>query len=318
MARSRALPWPRASRSPFAWWRDHWRDARESLSFITEHLSTSLLVWLLIGIALALPAGLYLLQRNLAVADDEWQGRVGLSVYFTLDATPEQIEAGVRLARESRLVADVNSIDPATALREFESFAGLANALELLDDNPLPHSLKLSLVGFADLLDLQELAERFEGAAGVDLVVVEKHWLERLAALTTLVKRLGLLIGVLFAVGAVLVTAASVRLAIEARLDELRVQKLVGASPAFLRRPFLYFGILYGLGGALLALMVLSLALVALEGPLVRLLESYGGDLKVAGFDPSFLAGVLLLGALLGLFGALLASRSRLDAIEIV
>ena len=241
-------------------------------------------------------------------------------MYFTTDATAEQIEAGVELARSSSLVADVESIDPDSALREFEAFAGLGDALELLDDNPLPHSLRLSLVGFADLLDLEELAERFEGAEGVDVVVVEKHWLERLAALTTLVKRLGLLIGVLFAIGAVLVTAASVRLAIEERLEELRVQKLVGRI-ARLPAPAvsLFWGALRARWGAarpdgavVCAGCARGTAGTAIARQLRRGLES-------GGLRPQLPDGrAAMLGALLGLFGAWLASRQRLKTIEIV
>ena len=115
-----------------------------------------------------------------------------------------------------------------------------------------------------------------------------------------------------------MVTATSVRLAIEARLDELRVQKLVGASNAFLRRPFLYFGLLYGLGGGLIALMLISAIVLLLETPLSALMVSFGGTMEVVGFDLSFLLGLLLVGGGLGLFGALVASQRRLSAIEVV
>ena len=178
--------------------------------------------------------------------------------------------------------------------------------------------MKITLQNSADVIDLQDTARILEQQPGVDEVVIEKTWLERLAALSSLVNRLGVILGAMFAVGAVLVTATSVRLAIEARLDELRVQKLVGASMSYLRRPFLYFGLLYGLGGALIALMLLSAVLLLLETPLATLLGSYGGTLNIVGFDPTFLAGLLGLGGLLGLFGALLASQARLAAIEVV
>jgi len=194
----------------------------------------------------------------------------------------------------------------------------LNDSLDLLAANPLPNSLKVTLASSADVLDLQNVARALGSQAGVDEVVIEKTWLERLAALSSLVNRLGMVLGVMFALGAVLVTATSVRLAIEARLDELRVQKLVGASNAFLRRPFLYFGLLYGLGGALIALMLLSAVLLVLEAPLAALLGSYGNSLNIIGFDARFLVGLLLLGGVLGLFGAILASQQRLGAVEVV
>lgn len=315
---SRSRPWPSPPRARFAWFRDHARVASESLSYLSARLATSLLVWLLIGIALALPAGLYLLQKNLSNLTGEWQGRPGLSVYFERGAQATDIDALMERARRHPKVQNVWHISPQEALAEFQEFSGLAESLDLLASNPLPSSLKVTLANSAEVIDLQDVARRLDGQTGVDEVVIEKTWLERLAALSSLVNRLGLILGCMFALGAVLVTASSVRLAIEARLDELRVQKLVGASDAFLRRPFLYFGLLYGLGGGLVALMLISAVLMLLETPLSTLMGSYGGSLTVVGFDVSFLAGMLALGGVLGLFGALLASQRRLSSIEVV
>lgn len=313
-----AGPWPSPPRSRFAWLRDHARVASESLSYLSSRLATSLLVWLLIGIALALPAGLYLLQVNLANLTGEWQGRPGVSVYFTADAEAEAIAQLVSKAEAHSKVQKVWHITPEEALAEFQEFSGLAESMDLLAANPLPSSLKVTLTNSADVIDLQDLARVLDGQPGVDEVVIEKTWLERLAALSSLVNRLGVILGAMFAIGAVLVTATSVRLAIEARLDELRVQKLVGASMAYLRRPFLYFGLLYGLGGALIALMLISALLLLLETPLATLMGSYGGTLNIVGFDPRFLVGLLALGGVLGMFGALLASQQRLSTIEVV
>lgn len=311
-------PWYPPRRSVRAWLRDHGRVAQESLGYISGRLGTSLLVWLLIGIALALPAGLYLLQKNLATLDGDWQGRPGLSVYFAQETPLDEVYATVEATAAEPQVLRVWHITPEDALAEFQSFSGLQDALGVLTENPLPNSLRVTLQAGADLTDLQALSEVLSRRASIDEVVIEKTWLQRLTALSQLVNRLGVILGLMFAVGALLVTATSVRLAIESRLDELRVQQLVGASPGFIRRPFLYFGLLYGLGGGLVALMLLSGVLIALEVPLATLVGSYGGTLKVAGFDLIFLAGMLATGAILGLFGALLASYQRLTTVEIV
>jgi len=313
-----ATPWPDPPLVRFAWIRDHVRVALESLSYLSARLATSLLVWLLIGIALALPAGLYLLQKNLSSLTGEWQGRPGVSVYFERAASDAAITALVEKAEAHSMVQNVWRISPEEALAEFQEFSGLSESLDLLAANPLPSSLKVTLGNSADVPDLQDVARMLDGSPGVDEVVIERTWLERLAALSSLVNRLGVILGLMFALGAVLVTATSVRLAIEARLDELRVQKLVGATGAFLRRPFLYFGLLYGLGGGLIALMLISAVLILLEGPLATLMKSYGGRLAIVGFDVSFLAGLLALGGVLGLFGALLASQQRIATIEVV
>jgi cell division transport system permease protein len=311
-------PWPPLKPGLAAWWRDHARIARETVHFVSARLGTSLLVWLLVGIALALPAGLYLIQQNLEQMTAAWDGRPGLSAYFELDVNGEVMaRASERLQADPR-VESVAVTDQAEALAEFQQFTELADALALLERNPLPASLRATLVPDTALETLETLTREVAGYPGVAEVVVEKTWLERVADITQVVRRLGLILSVLFGVGAVLVTATSVRLAIEARLEELKVQKLVGATERQMRRPFLYFGAFYGLGGGLVAAMLLSLCLLVIEAPLSSLLGSYSQTLDLVGFDPIFLGALLAVGAALGVLGALMAASQRLKDLEIL
>jgi len=311
-------PWPPLRSGPGAWWRDHLRISRETVHFVSARLGTSLLVWLLVGIALALPAGLFLIQQNLAEMTDAWDGRPGLTAYFKLDVEAKQIDAAVKRLQADPRVAAVHITDPATALEEFSQFTELADALDLLETNPLPASLKATLAPDLGLDELADMTDQVGGFAGVAEVVVEKTWLERVADITSVVGRLGVILGLLFGIGAVLVTSTSVRLAIEARLEELRVLKLVGATERQMRRPFLYFGAFYGLGGGMVAAMLISLCLVVVEAPLSSLLGSYSQELDLVGFDPVFLGSLLLVGGSLGVAGAVVAASQRLKDLEIL
>ena len=311
-------PWPPVRPGVGAWWRDHVRIGQETLHFISARLGTSLLVWLLVGIALALPAGLYLIQQNLAAMTAAWDGRPGLTAYFELGAEADVIEAGrARLIADERVV-EVSVTDPDSALEEFRRFTDLADALELLEANPLPASLKATLATDVSVEALSRMTEAVSGYDGVAEVVVEKTWLERVSDISAVVSRLGVILGVLFGVGAVLVTSTSVRLAIEARLEELKVLKLIGATERQMRRPFLYFGAFYGLGGGLIAAMLISLCLVIVEAPLSNLIGSYSQELDLVGFDPLFLGSLLAIGGVLGVLGALMAATSRLKDLEIL
>ena len=320
MARTRALkdPWPRHRTGLLALLRDHARIFRETCRFVAERLGTSLLVWLLVGIALALPAGLYLLQVNLAAMTAAWEGRPGLSVYFTLGAPEGAVRALAERLGEAPAVAGVTVTTADQALEEFQRHAEIDDALALLEDNPLPASLRATLDAGATSADLDALAALAGEAEAVAEVVVEKTWLERVTDITRVVSRLGVMLAVLFGLGAVLITATSVRLAIEARLEEVRVLKLVGASDGQMRRPFLYFGLVYGLGGGLVAAMLISLCLLVIEGPLSELLGSYGQQLDLAGFDLAFLGALFAIAAVLGVSGALVAVRQRLTDLEIL
>src|SRR5262249_43710475 len=132
------------------------------------------------------------------------------------------------------------------------------------------------------------------------------------------VQRLGWVLAGLFAGAAILVTATSVRLAIESRLGELRVLKLVGATHGYMRRPFLYFGLFYGLWGGVSGAMLISAVLGLLERPLTHLLGSYGQTLAPAGVDLAFFATLIVSGGALGLIGALVAAQSRIARLQIV
>ncbi|HEY5647135.1 MAG TPA: permease-like cell division protein FtsX [Pseudomonadales bacterium] len=311
-------PWPPVRSGVGAWGRDHARIARETVHFVSARMGTSLLVWLLVGIALALPAGLYLIERNLAGMTAAWEGRPGLTAYFELGASTAQIQSAVEALKSDARVTDVSVTNPEEALAEFRRYTELADALDLLERNPLPASLKATLVPQTDAAALDPLIEQVRKQAGVAEVVLEKTWLERVSDISSVVSRLGIILGLLFGTGALLVTATSVRLAIEARLEELKVLKLIGATERQMRRPFLYFGAFYGVGGGLVAAMLISLCLLIVEAPLSNLFGSYGEELDLVGFDAAFLGGLLGIGAILGVLGALVAARQRINDLEIL
>ena len=309
-------PWPRIGGGFGGWLRDHALTARESVRELGGRSATTLLVWMLIGIALALPAGLFLVRVNLEVLSGEWEGRPGLSVYLEL-AAPEEVQDN--LAALLRLRPEVERVDivsSADALEEFKTYTDLADVLDALPENPLPASLRVILKAEVEAGGLEEVAAALDGEAGVADVVVERTWLERVNALSAALTRLGLLLGVLFGAGALLVAATAIQLAVEQRLAEIRVMRLVGATDAQMRRPLLYLGGLYGLGGGLMAAMWVSLALVLIEAPLARLAGSFGQPLEVVAFDAGFFLALLALGLTLGMLGAFVAVQRRLTAID--
>ncbi len=310
-------PWRGNGWQPLAWFRDHMRIGSESINFISTRIGTSFLVWLVVGIALALPAGLWILQINMDAMSQGWQGRPGLSVYFVTQASQEDIDVVAQVLKTHSAIASTELTTADDALAQFKQYSGLGDALDLLGENPLPASLTARFAENIDSLILDELMKMLNGLGGVAEVVVEKTWLERLNDLSAVVSRLGLVLAALFGVGAVLVTASSVRLAIESRLDELRVLKMVGATQGQIRRPFLYFGAIYGFGGGVIAAMLIALTLVVIEPPLQSLLGSYRQELQLAGFNMLFLLMILLVGCILGVMGALLAVRQRLKYLEL-
>ena len=274
-------------------------------------------VWLTIGVALAVPAALYLLEANLVRAAGQWRENPGFSVYFEPGVA---MEAPQDLAKRLEAMDGIERVWLTTAeeaLAEFRELSGVGDALELLADNPLPASVRATVTAAVSPTRLAILAERAAETEGVEDVVVERSWLERLGAVREIVTRLYWSLAAILGLGAVLISGATVRLAIEARLEEVKVLTLVGAGRGYVRRPFLYLGAAYGFGGAMIAAMAVSALLLFLEQPLVRLFGSYGRDLEIAGFDPIFHVVLLAGGGALGVLGAVVASNQRLNRLSV-
>ena len=310
-------PWPKSKRPIAAFFRDHAGVIRDSFRYTSHRFGTTLLVWLLIGTAMSAPAGLYLIQRNIEVISRQWDSLNSFSVYFKVGASAGDVEALAQQMRNQIEIRAVTTVTPEEALDEFSSYIEIVDAMTLLHSNPLPASARVTVADDVSVARLSELASQFEAADAVEEVVVESSWLGRLKAIDELVVRLGWVLGILFGTGAILITAASVRLALEMRVEGIKVLKLVGATNAFIKRPFLYFGVIYGFGGSLVAAMVVSAALILLEAPFGALWSSYGEMVNFQGDEPAFYIGLVLVGVIMGVAGGLVASNQRLRKINI-
>jgi len=301
-----------------AWFADHGRVASDTSLFVSQRLMSSFLVWLMIGVALTLPGLLWIAQSNAQAFNQQWQGSAGLTVYMKLAASEQSIDdMETRLNGEigvERVIRTTPDQALQALLEQSDDSAFLRDAMAAVGGNPLPASFAVVLNDSSTYLQLDALSRKLSAQIGVDDVVIEMTWLERLRDLSDLVNRMGSVLSIMLLIAAVLVAFASVRLAIESRLGELRVLALIGATPAQMRRPFLYFGSAYGLGGGVMAIMLIAVFLNQIEAPLQSLLVSYRAGIEIAGFTPGFLLTILLVGWFLGVTGALLALFQRSGA----
>jgi len=296
-----------------AWQRHHRLSARQSLARLLREPATSLLTWLVIGIALALPAGLLVALDNLQRVSGGWDAPGQLSLFLDGAVVPDAAAAlGARIA-DLPAVRQVEVLAPEQALAEFALLSGITDVLGELESNPLPFVILVLPHTPADSAGLQAL---LTAEAEVREVVLDREWLQRLQALLALGRQLVVVLAVLLLAGVLLSLGNTLRLAIESRRNEIIVIKLVGGSNAFVRRPFLYTGVWYGLGGGVMALLILAAALGALRGPVQVLAASYGSQFALAtpGILPAL--GLLALSCGLGLAGAALAVRRHIAAIE--
>lgn len=294
----------------------HLRNALAALGQLTRQPVATLLTVTVIGIALALPASLQVAVQGVQRFAGGWDEIRDFSVYLK-PGTP--LDMAGKLARELAGrpgIDDARVIAADEALAEFSRDPALGDVLDMLKENPLPHTLVVRPAADADPGRLAGLKAELAARSDVELVQLDTQWLARLAAMLDFTRR-AVWIATVLLVGAVIVIVGNtIRLDIQNRRQEIEVSKLLGASDAFVRRPFLYVGFWYGLMGALVALLLLGVAGLVLSGPLERLLRLYGVDFPGFGLPPGTAALVLAGGLLAGCAGAWVAVSRHLADIE--
>ncbi|WP_235035550.1 permease-like cell division protein FtsX [Zhongshania aliphaticivorans] len=301
-----------------AGYRSHHRQvALDSLQRLVRRPATTLMTTLVIAIALALPAGLYVGLNNVDAVSEGWEGAARISLFLKPAISNGQAETLRRTIASREGVAEAVYISPDKALEEFRASSGFGDVLDQLDANPLPGLIVVTpREANVSAAAVEALQSNLARLPEVDLAKLDMEWLHRLNRITELGRRLTLALAAMLAVGVLLIIGNTIKLAIEGRREEILVVKLVGGTNAFVRRPFLYTGLWYGLGGGLAAWILVQAGLIWLSGPISDLSHSYQSDFHLLGLG--FLDTIILwlFSGLLGLFGAWLVVGRELRAIE--
>ena len=287
----------------------------EAVRLVRQPLG-SLLTVAAIGLALALPAGLSAVLQNMEGLAAAWGEARSFSIYLKPNVSVAAAEQLADNIERNPAVGEVRRISPGEALAIMEGRGEFAAALETLEENPLPWTLVVAPAPGAsenEFLALQDTAETLEE---VDQVRADTQWLQRMSAILALAGQAMLLILVMVLVALVVIIGNTVRLEIQRQRDAVVVMSLLGASRGYLRRPFLYQGFWYGLGGGLLAVVLVRLGLWTLGGSFADLMTLYESDrvLTAASWQQELV--ILGVGALTGWLGAWRAVAGQLRTIE--
>jgi cell division transport system permease protein len=311
---------PSARSAAEAWLAHHHFSARSSLKkFVAEPLSSAM-ICLVIGIALALPTGLWLVIHNIQVMSAGWDAHPQISVYVRQALPlPNTLSLADRL-QSLPGVKSIRYVSPDEGLKEFRQSSGMAGVdldgmLKSLDANPLP-SVYVVTPDSSESGELELLAATLRALPEIEFVQIDLAWARKLLQITRLAERFVFLIGGLLCLGVVLTVGNTIRLAIASRHAEIVVVKLVGGTDDFVRRPLLYTGFWYGLFGGLVACLLVGLGTYLLWEPIQQLAGLYESNWSLKGIN--FLAGFALLfaGSIFGLVGALLATTRYLSELN--
>lgn len=283
---------------------------------LSSHPLSSLLTALVIGITLALPAALHLLVKNLDELSFSWERTVQASLFLEDSLTEKQgRDMAIRIT-EMPIVASAEYISRNQALEEFRRLSGFGEALDLLEENPLPAVISVQPTKEASTLQIQDLLKNLSLTKGVESARIDQSWLERLNAILIIVQHIVQALAVLLALAVIVTVGNTIRLDIQNRKAEIEVMKLLGATNAFVRRPFLYTGVWYGICGGIVAWLLLQIVLSVLSGPVRYLAGLYQSDFGLSGLSLDATLLLFASGILLGWFGSWWTVTRHLQAIE--
>jgi cell division transport system permease protein len=298
-----------------SWRRHHALVARQALVRLRQTPVASLMTLAVLAIALALPGFLFTALSNLQTLTSGWDPEPRIALYMQTELSDQSIDS---FSRELLLRDDLSSVELISrdkGLEDFRRYTAFADLLDYFDHNPLPAVIMVTPLS-SDPVQLPLLQAELQALPGVNEAQLDMEWVQRLNAIIALAKRGSYVLGGLLAMAVLLVVGNTVRMTIESRRDEIIVSKLVGATDAWVRRPFLYSGFWYGLIGGLLAWLLVQMALLMLTEPAQALADLYLNRFEISGLGLVGTLSLLATAALLGLTGSWLAVTRHLNEIE--
>ncbi|MDH4108477.1 MAG: permease-like cell division protein FtsX [Gammaproteobacteria bacterium] len=311
-----ALSAARRSSPLTIWLSRHASNCLGALGRIARQPFASFLTILVIAVTLALPASMHLVIKNARSVSGGWDSALDFSLYLKPGVTRTQAERLADIIEQRADVETVTLIPADEALAEFKAQSGFGAALDHLAENPLPHTLVVRPGSAMTGLSVTLLNEELANLPETDFVQVDTEWVQRFLVILDMLQRAITIGSLLLGAAIIVIIGNTIRLDIQNRREEIEVTKLIGASNAFVRRPFLYSGLWYGLGGGTLALILVGYGVYMLDAPAGRLAGLYNSAYRLLSLDLRESLAIIGTGVLLGLVGSWLAVARHLRRIE--
>ncbi|WP_166425378.1 permease-like cell division protein FtsX [Paraglaciecola sp. 20A4] len=295
----------------------HVRQALGSLGEMWRAGAASLMTIGVLGLSITLPSTLYILLKNVEQVSSGWEQASEISLFLKTDASKQHIDQLLTRINSWPEIAKVTYIPADDALEEFKTLSGFGDAIAYLDKNPLPSVVLVSpSEKYSGPTAASQLLEKLRKEREVDIGKLDVQWLKRLDAMLTVAKELVTVIALLLFLAVVLIIGNTIRLNILSKKDEILVMKLVGATDAFIQRPFMYTGFWYGLLGGLLAWFAVICLLWWMSASVTAVSELYQKQFNLTGVDFNTLLIMLSTSVLLGLAGSIISVKRHVSAIE--
>ena len=296
---------------------NHLRVSLASLGRLYVQPAATLMTAAVIAIALALPVGLYIALDNVGKLSSDWGGSTQISLFLHTSVNKTDAQKLMQRLKKHKNIKKIELIDKEQGLKQFRETSGFGDALKYLDDNPLP----IVLIVHPKITENQpdkttRLVKELGKNKLVELAQLDVQWVKRLYTLLEIANRSIWVISSMLGIAVLLIVGNTIRLDIQNRREEIEVSKLIGASDAFIRRPFLYTGLWYGVIGGVLAWIITFISLILIESPVHKLASLYHSDFRLSGLGFGNTLLLILISCALGLIGSWIAVSRHLKEIE--
>lgn len=293
----------------------HFRAFKLSINQLSIQPLTTFLTFAVIGIVLALPMGLYILLQNAQTVTSGLHQTTQISLYLKKNIRPFQVEKLLQVLKQDKNIVSTKYISATQGLAELQKQYNFGNLLMELNNNPLPGVIVVQPIKLLQTeAQIKPLLVRLKKLPQVHDSQLDFSWLKRLNAIISLGRHAVYAAMLLFAFGVLLIVGNTIGLITQRYKDEIFVSQLLGATNKFIRRPFLYSGMIYGLIGGIIAWFLIDATMWCLSGSVTKLATLYGSQFYLQVLSSSATLFLLAGGALLGYFGSWLAVSRHVDA----
>ncbi len=301
----------------YAYLMNHLQVLFASLGRLVRTPFTSLMTILVLAVTVSLAGSFYVLVKNVKQFSENLHTSNQISVFLKQSVSDKQGRQLARQIEQNSQITRVTVISKSQAMAEFKQYSGFGEALKALDKNPLPVVLEvLPETTLTDEGSLEKLMAELKRYPQVDFVQLDMLWIQRLQSILQLLERGVLLLNVLLGIAVIFITGNTIRLELQNRREEVLIAKLVGATHAFVQRPFVYTGFWLGFFSGCVAWVIITAIILFLQGPVEHLSQLYEGHFKILylGFAETLaLTGIT---TVLGILGAWVVLFYQLQQIK--
>ena len=296
---------------------EHFRAALNGIGQLSRSPWASLLTFAVIGITLALPLALSVVLSNMQIASNGLYDSGQINLYLKSSTSQNQINDTMRIIQSNKTVASAKYISPQDGFKSLSKAIGFTDVMDSMQKNPLPGVITILPQKNLEDWRITQLFTQLKQLPAVDSAQLDMQWLQRLHAILNIAHRIATLLTLVLAFAVILIIANTLRLTTQNHHDEILVTKLIGGTNQFIRRPFLYSGIIYGLAGAIFAWFLVDILLIALQPTINQLATSYGSVYHLRGLDLGNTFLLLVGGMLLGFIASYFSVNRYIRQIEL-